>query len=62
MHFVTSQNIKEDENMTANTRDPGIESVSESNRSFVLEAGPIKPVLTNYPTNLIVARVYIGSE
>ena len=44
--------------MAANTRDPGTESVSKSNRSFVLDAGPIKPVVAEYPTNLIGARVY----
>ena len=58
MNFEMSQNNKEDENMAANTRDPGIEPVSDSNRSFVLEAGPIRPVLTNYPTNFIGARLY----
>ena len=41
----------------ASSRDPGIECVLDSNRSYVLEAGPITTVLTNYPTNLIGARI-----
>ena len=35
----------------------GTVCVSDSNRSYVLEAGPITTVLTNYPTNLIGARI-----
>ena len=39
------------------SRDPGIECVFDSNRSYVLEVGPITTVLTNYPTDLIGARI-----
>ena len=51
MLVETSQNNKEEDIMAGNSLDPDTECVSDSNRSDMLEAGPITPVIPNYLTN-----------